>query len=263
MNPRDLKKLVIGVVILVLFLLLNPFGTIGAGERGIRLRFGAVVDEILNEGLYFRIPFVEVVKRIDVKIQKEQVKATAASKDLQEVTSVVALNFHLDPNKVTTIYQEVGIDYDDRIIAPAIQESVKASTAQFTAEELITKRAEVREKIRIILIGKIEKRGIIVDDFNIIDLDFSAAFNRAIEAKVTAEQDALAAQNKLAQVEFEATQKVTKATADAEAIRIQAQAITQQGGKDYVQLQAIDKWNGILPVNWYGGSVLPFIDIGH
>lgn len=261
-QAKAIKKLVIGLVLFILFLMLNPFGIVGAGERGIRLRFGAVTEDIIGEGLYFRIPFVESIKIMDVKIQKEQVTASAASKDLQTVTSIVALNFHLDPLKVADIYQSIGMDYDDRIITPTIQEAVKASTAQFTAEELITKRTEVREMIKALIIEKIGDIGIVVHEFNIIDLDFSASFNKAIEAKVTAEQHALAAKNKLEQVKFEAEQKVTKATAEAEAIRIQAQAITQQGGKDYVQLQAIDKWNGILPVNWYGGAVLPFIDIG-
>lgn len=258
---KTIKRIVIGLIIFFLVLILNPFGTIGAGERGIQLRFGAVTGKIFDEGLYFRIPLVEKVKRIDVKIQKEEVTATAASKDLQIVTSIVALNFHIDPDKVADIYQDIGMQYDERIIAPAIQESVKAATAQFTAEECITKRAEVREAIKSLLVEKIGEVGIVIHEFNIIDLDFSASFNKAIEAKVTAEQEALKAQKDLQRVEFEAEQKVTKATADAEAIRIQAQAITQQGGKDYVQLQAIDKWNGILPVNWYGGAVLPFINI--
>lgn len=257
-----IKKTVIGLVAFVLFLMLNPFGIVGAGERGIRLRFGAVTEGVIGEGLYFRIPFVESVKKMDVKIQKEQVTASAASKDLQTVTSIVALNFHLDPNKVADIYQNIGMDYDDKIITPAIQEAVKAATAQFTAEELITKRTKVRETIKELLTEKIGDVGIVIHEFNIIDLDFSASFNKAIEAKVTAEQDALAAKNKLEQIKFEAEQKVVAATADAEAIRIQAQAITQQGGKDYVQLQAIAQWNGILPVNWYGGAVLPFVNIG-
>ncbi len=254
-----IKRVIIGI--LAFFVIISTVGIIPAGQRGVRLRLGAVTGDVINEGLYFKIPFVENVKRMNVRIQKEEVVATAASKDLQEVSSVIALNFHLDPNEVARIYQEVGMNYDDVIIAPNIQEAVKDSTAQFTAEELITRRSEVRNKIQTLLTEKIALRGIVVDAFNIIDLEFSASFNKAIEAKVTAEQDALAAQNKLKQVEFEAEQKVAKATADAEAIRIQAKAIAQQGGEDYVQLQAIDKWDGVLPVNWYGGSVLPFVNV--
>ena len=187
---------------------------------------------------------------MDVKIQKEEVEASAASRDLQEVTSVVALNFHLDPNKVTSIYQKVGMKYQERIIDPAVQESVKAATAEFTAEELITKRGEVREEIKRLLKEKIEPMGILVDEFNIVDLDFSEAFNRAIEAKVTAQQRALEAENDLARVKMEAEQRIAQATAEAEAIRIQSQAVTQQGGKDYVNLKWIEAWQA-------GGSQVP------
>ncbi len=254
-QEKTIKSLVIGLILFVVFLIVNPVGMVGAGERGVRLRFGAVMDDVIGEGLYLRYPIADKIKIMDVKIQKEQVRASAASKDLQEVTSEVALNYHLDPTRVANIYQTVGIEYNERIIAPSIQEAVKAATAQFTAEELITKRSEVREKIKVLLAEKIEPMGILLDEFNIIDLNFSQAFNRAIEAKVTAEQDALAAQNKLEQVKFEAEQKVAKATAEAESIRIQAQAITQQGGKDYVNLQWIEAWR-------HGGAEVPNMIIG-
>lgn len=254
-QKRVLKKILTGFVILILFLFFNPFGIIGAGERGVRLRFGAVIDQAIDEGLYLRIPIADTIKIMDVKIQKDEVSASAASKDLQEVRSTVALNYHINPDMVTNIYQTVGMEYNMRIIAPAIQESVKAATAEFTAEELITRRSEVRERISTLLTEKIEKRGFIVDEFNLIDLDFSHAFNKAIEAKVTAEQNALKAENDLKRVEFEAKQKVTQATADAEAIRIQAQAITQQGGKDYVNLQWIEAWR-------HGGAEVPDMIIG-
>ena len=254
---KMIRNIIIVVVILLCVFIFNPFGTIGAGERGIRLRFNAVVGDPIPEGLYLKIPLVDHIEIMDVKIQKEEVTATAASKDLQEVSSIVALNFHIRPSDVNKIYQEVGIDYADVIITPAIQEAVKASTAQFTAEELITRRSEVKDKIQTLLKQKIEEVGIgiIVDAFNIVDLDFSKSFNLAIEAKATAEQDALAAKNKLEQVKFEAEQKIAKATADAESIRIQALAITQQGGKDYVNLQWIDAWKE-------GGAKVPEIIVG-
>ena len=254
------KGFSIGLIIfLLLIVVLNfPFGTIGAGERGIQLRFGAVTGKIFNEGLYFRIPFVETIKKIDVKIQKDEVGASAASKDLQTVSSVVALNYHLDPLGVAKLYQEVGVDYNSRIIAPALQESVKAATAEFTAEELITKRPEVRERIKELLSEKLVKRNILLDDFNIISFDFSLTFNAAIEAKVTAEQKALAAQNKLEQVKFEAKQKVADARGKAEAIRIESAAL--RNNPQVLQLRALEKWDGKLP-QYLGSEAIPFLSI--
>ena len=203
---------IVFIVIAVFVMIVNsPLGTVGAGERGIQLRFGAVTGKIFDEGLYFRIPFVESVQKMDVRIQKDEVAASAASKDLQIVTSKIALNYHLDPDSVNKIWQEVGKNYNARIIAPSIQEAVKAESAKFTAEELITKREEVKEKIKANLAVRLLKRSIIVDEFNIIDFEFYAAFNTAIEAKVTAEQLKLKADRDLERIVIEAAQKVADA----------------------------------------------------
>lgn len=243
----------IGVVIL----LFTTFGTIGAGERGVRTRFGAVVGDPLGEGLYIKIPFIEGIKTMDIKIQKLEVNADSASKDLQTVTTVVALNFKLDSSKVTGLYQSIGMDYKSRMIDPAIQEAVKSSTAKFTAEELITKRSEVREDIKLNLKTKLEPYGIIIDEFNIVNFDFSASFNAAIEKKVTAEQDALAAKNRLEQIKFEAQQKIEEAKGKAEAITIEANAL--RNNPDVLELRALEKWNGILPQ--VTGGAVPFINL--
>lgn len=253
------KWLVVGVLFFG-FLILNPFFIIRAGERGVVLRVGKV-SRVAGEGLGFRIPLVEKVKKLDVKIQKEEENSEASSKDLQTVSAVIALNYNLVPEEVGLLWQEVGKDYKFRIIDPAIQESVKAATARYTAEELITKREQVREDIKLILGEKLTPLHINVAEFSIVNFEFSKQFNASIEEKVKAEQDALKAQNDLKRVEFEAQQKVTAAKAEAEAIRIQAQAITQQGGRDYVQLQAVQKWNGILPINLYGSAPIPFLNI--
>lgn len=247
---------VVFVVLVGLALVFGSVGTVGAGERGIRLRFSAVVGDI-DEGLYFKLPFIEKVKIIDVKIQKEEVAASAASADLQTVSSTVALNFHPQPEKAAQIYQSVGMDYKSRLIDPAIQEAVKASTAKFTAEELITKRESVREEIKKHLVEKLSPSGISVDGFNIVNFDFSAQFNKAIESKVTAEQDALAAKNKLEQVKFEAEQKIAEAKGKAEAIRIESNAL--QSNPAILQLRALEKWNGIMPQ--VTGSAMPFINL--
>ncbi|MCH8049069.1 prohibitin family protein [Patescibacteria group bacterium] len=258
MNPRK-PIFIIGAFIILLVLIANfPFGTVGAGERGVQLRFGAVTGKVFDEGLYFRIPFVEKIVKMDVKIQKDEVEAPAASKDLQTVRSVVALNYHLDPNEVATVFQEIGLEYNARIIAPSLQEAVKAGTAEFTAEELITKRPEVRERIKVLLIEKLTPRGIILDEFNIVEFEFSATFNEAIEAKVTAEQDALAAQNKLERVKFEALQRIEEAKGKAQAITIESQAL--RNNPQVLQLRSLEKWDGKLP-QFLGSDAIPFINI--
>jgi regulator of protease activity HflC (stomatin/prohibitin superfamily) len=246
---------ILGVILIIL--LFSSFGTIGAGNRGVLLQFGAVQGKIFGEGLYFKIPFIQGVQKIDVRVQKEQADATAASKDLQEVSSKIALNFSLEPSKVSKIWQEVGKDYKERIVDPAIQESVKASTAQFTAEELITKRELVREEMKKLLKDKLEPRGILISELNIVNFDFSKVFNEAIEAKVTAEQQALAAKNKLEQVKFEAQQAIESAQGKAKAIQIEGDAL--RSTPQITELRWIEKWNGQVPQYW--GQATPFIGI--
>jgi len=259
-DPRQFRifSAIFGVLVAVV-LLFGSIGTVRAGERGIKVRFGAVVAT-LPEGLYFKVPFIEKVIRADVKIQKDEVDASAASKDLQTVTAKVAVNYHLDPTRVAEIYREIGIDYNARLIAPTLQESVKAATARFTADELITKRSEVRDAAKVALTEKLSPRGIAVDDFNIVNFDFSPSFNKAIEEKVTAEQNALAAKNKLEQSKYEAEQRIAQAKGEAEAIRIQVQAIQNQGGEEYVELKRIEKWNGAYPTTMLG-SATPLLNL--
>lgn len=243
--------------LIFLSVIFDFFGTVNAGERGVKLRFGAVTGTVLDEGLYFKIPVVEQVVKMDVKILKSETDATAASKDLQTVNARVALNYHIDHVRTADLYQNVGLLYNEKLISPTIQESVKASTALFTAEELVTKRPEVREKIKSLLREKLESHGIFIDEFNIVDFSFSKSFNEAIEAKVTAEQEALAAKNKLERIKFEAQQNIETAKGKAEAIRIEAQALSNN--PQVLELRALEKWDGVLP-KVTGGSI-PFISL--
>ena len=248
------KILIILTVFIVAF---NVFGTIGAGERGVLLQFGAVQDKVFNEGLYFKIPIIQKMIKIDVKIKKDEVPISAASKDLQIVTSRIALNYHLNPESVNKIWQEVGKDYNVKVVSPTIQEVVKAITAKFTAEELITKREEVKDQIKATLAERLFERFIIVDEFNIIDFEFSSAFNDAIEAKVTAEQLKLKADRDLERIKIEAQQRIAEAEGKAEAIKIEAQALMQN--LKVIELRWIEKWDGKVPTYWGGAS--PFIGI--
>lgn len=258
-SQLNVNKIVKRVIIsfAALTILFGSFGTIGAGERGILLQFGAVQDKVFGEGLYFKIPFIQSVVKIDVKIQKDEVPASASSKDLQVVTSKIALNYHLDPNSVNKIWQEVGKDYNSRIISPSIQEGVKSITAKFTAEELITKREEVKEQIKANLTERLLVHDIIVDEFNIIDFFFSPAFNDAIEAKVTAQQLKLKAERDLERIVIEKEQIITAAEGKAQAILIEAQAL--RANVKIVELRWIEKWDGKTPTYW--GEATPFFGI--
>ena len=250
-------RVAIAIAALLVLIWLSPFGVIGPGERGVHMRFTAVTGKVFGEGLYFVVPLIEKVQKVNIQIQKEEMKADAASKDLQTVHIVVAMNYHIDPSRVDKIFQEVGVQYKERIIDTAMQEGVKASTAKFTAEELITRREAVREDTKAQLKTRLQEMGIIVDEFNIVNFEFSKVFNDAIEAKVTAEQSALAAKNKLEQIKFEAEQRVAEAKGKAEAITIESNAL--RSNPQILEMRALEKWNGTLPQ--VTGGAVPFISL--
>jgi len=256
---KKIKKntLLLVVAFFVLIMLAGSVGTVGAGERGVLLQFGAVKDNVFDEGLYFKIPFIQQVVKMDVKMQKDEVPASASSKDLQIVTSKIAINYHLSPNNVNKVWQDVGKDYNSRIIAPSIQEAVKAVTAKFTAEELIIRREDVKDQIKINLAERLIKNNIIVDEINITAFDFSKAFNEAIEAKVTAEQLKLKAERDLERIRIEADQRVVEAEGKAKAIRTEAQALNSN--PKVVELRWVEKWDGKVPTYW--GNASPFVGL--
>lgn len=264
MKKGPMRLVLIIGAILVFFLFLQPWVQIGAGERGVVLNFGAVQENVLGEGLHFRIPIMQKVVPIDVKVQKVETNAEAASSDLQEVSSSVALNYHIIPDKANIVYQTIGIHFKERIIDPAIQEVMKAVTAKYTAEQLITERPKVSEAMRADLTERLLQHNIAVDAFSIVSFSFSKAFTEAIEAKQTAEQLALKAKRDLERVKIEAEQKVTAAKAEAEALRLQRANISPELielRRVEANLKAIEKWNGILP-QVTGGGAVPFIGVG-
>src|SRR3989338_3354432 len=249
-----------GVFLAVIILIswLNPFVIIGPGERGVVARLGAVQDRVFGEGLNYRMPIIEQIIKLDAKTQKLEVDAESYSKDLQIVDTKIALNFHLDAKLVQRLLQEIGMDYEVRIIGPAIQESVKAATAQFTAAELVSERPKVKEEIKSSLIARLTTRYIDVDDFSIMNFKFTESYEKAIEEKQVAEQNALKAQNDLRRIQVEAEQRVAQARAEAEAIKIQTEALQQN--QNLVRLEAVKKWDGVLP-KYMAGNAVPFIDL--
>lgn len=263
--PSQLARIVVSLVVaLIVIWILNPFVVIGPGERGVVMNFGAVQKDIMGEGLHMRIPIMQRVVIMDVKVQKGEGQGDAASKDLQQVTTNVAINYHLDPARVAETFQTVGSlnAVGDRIILPAVQESVKAATALYTAEELVSRRAEVRNQIRTLLRDRLSKNGVIVDEFSIVNFAFSREFSNAIEAKTTAEQLKLKAERDLERIRIEGEQKITGAKAEAEALRLQKENVTEnliELRKIEMQQRAIEKWDGRLPS--VTGGATPFIDL--
>ena len=255
--------LIIGAI-LVVILFFGPWVQIGAGERGIVLNFGAVQNEVLNEGLHFRVPIMQKVAIMDVKVQKAVTDAASASADLQDVTLAVALNYHVIPDKANVVYQTIGIEFKERVIDPAIQEVMKAVSARYTAEELITKRPAVSTAMKESLAERLLASNIAVDAFSIVTFSFSRVFTEAIEAKQTAEQLALKAKRDLDRIKIEAEQTITAARAEAESLRLQRANISLdliELRKIEANLKAIEKWNGILP-QVTGAGAVPFIGVG-
>jgi regulator of protease activity HflC (stomatin/prohibitin superfamily) len=259
---RPLKYVFGAIVALILITFLNPFVTVGAGERGVVLNFGAVQPVVLGEGLHFRVPIMQQVIKMDVTIHKSQTDAESVSKDLQDTKSTIAVNYHILPEKANWIYQNIRQEYKERIIDPAVQEVVKAITARYTAVDLITQREKVRSEIKDMLKSRLLTYDIVVDDFSIVNFKFSQQFEQAIEAKQTAEQLALKAQRDLERIKIEAEQKVASAKAEAEALRLQKENVTPQLVKlrqIEASIKAIDKWDGRLPK--INSGAVPFIDV--
>lgn len=264
MKNKSIKMaLIIGVSLLFL-LFLKPWVQIGAGERGVVLNFGAVQQNVLGEGLHFRVPIMQKIIRMDVKVQKATTDATASSSNLQEVSSTVAINYHIIPDKANIVYQSIGVEFKDRIIDPAVQEVVKAVSARYSAEDLITKRSAVSDAMKSTLTERLLAHNIAVDALSIVGFSFSKIYMDAIESKQTAEQLAMKAQRDLERIKIEGEQKITSAKAEAEALRLQRENISTdliELRKIEANLEAIKKWNGILP-QVTGSGAVPFIGVG-
>jgi regulator of protease activity HflC (stomatin/prohibitin superfamily) len=270
MGLNKLKILAAIITFIVIIVILSESVVIvQAGHRGVVLYVGAVENKVLGEGLHFIIPFAEQVIQLEVRTLKFQADASAASNDLQEVATVIALNYHIDPNDANIIYQQLGADYSDRIIAPTIQESVKASVAKFNAEELITKRETAKAVIAQAIRNTLSSRDITVETVFITDFKFSEAFASQVESKVVAFQKYLTEQNNLRAVQVVANQTVVQAQAQArsnvakaegesQAIKVITEQLRQS--PQYLQWQSINRWNGQMPYS-LGSGGFPFFQL--
>jgi len=259
---QNVVKIFIGVVGIIVVLLLNPFATIPAGYRGVLTTFGKPSDEVYSEGIHFVWPIAQSMNRVAVAIQKGEGDGDAASKDLQTVHTKIAINYHVRPDAVVSVYRDLGNEPGERIIVPSVQEAVKAITARFTAEELISKRSQVRDEIILALKERMSRHGLIVDEFSIVNFNFSRTFNEAIEAKTTADQLKIKAEKDLQRIEVEAKQKIARARAEAESLGLQRQQVTPELlrlRETENQAKAIEKWDGRLPTTT--GGAIPFLNI--
>ncbi len=280
---RVIIPAVIGLII-VIVLVTASVKTIDAGHRGVLLQFGAVDTSVsLSEGLHFVVPFRDQVIPIEVRTQKVVVSSTSASKDLQEVSTEVALNYHIRPESAQLLYRQLGYDYDNRVILPAIQESVKQVTARFTAEELITMRETVKNQIEQQIQARLANYNIVLETLSITEFRFSTTFTKAIEAKVEAQQRALQAQNELRRIQIEANQTEAKAIGEQRAAIAQATGLKQANvlkaegesaainiidqqlrqSPTYLDWLKAQRWDGQLPLvlSEGGQGATPFIEI--
>ena len=279
------KQILMGVgALLVLVLLWGSFVVVESGYVGVVRTLGAVEDDAFEEGFHMKIPLMQDVQQIDVRLRKSEQQATAASKDLQVVSAQVAVQYSLIGTVMPKIFQNIGARaevVDTNVIDPAIMESVKAITAQYTAEELVTRRAEVKiqiqQEIEEFIGTTLRQKGVVgaihVANVAITDFKFSSEFNRAIEEKVQAEQEALKAENeklrRVTQAEASAAERTLAADAEAykleveskaraEAIRREAEALKDNPA--LIQLRIAEKWDGKLP-QVSGGGVIPLLNI--
>lgn len=248
-----------GVVFLLGAILFRPFVIINAGERGVVMHFGKVQNQVLDEGIHPIMPVLTSVKKLNVRVQKNDINARAASKDLQDVTTEVAINWHIDPAQVNTVYQRIGNNEQivSGIITPAVSEVLKAATAKKNVEEILTKRTELKGEIDDQLKKRLASYGLLVDDVSLVNFGFSPEFNKAIEAKQIAEQEAKQAEFTALRAKQDAEAAVNRAKGQAEAQRLQRLTLTPE----LLQQQAIEKWDGRFPAVMGGNGSLPLINI--
>ena len=268
---KGVKWIVIGAA--AIFVAVNSFTIVPAGNTGVVLTLGEVSANPLSEGFHVKAPFVQTVENMSNKIRVYETPASAVSKDLQTVSSSIAVNYRLVSDKSPDMYKNVGVDYQTILITPVVQECMKSATAKYNAEQLITDRESVSNEVKTALDSKLNAYGIYIEKFNIVNFDFSAEFNTAIEAKQVAEQNLLKTKTEQEQAKViantEAEKKVIAAKAEAEAILKQAQAqadanklLDESLSNKVIAYEQIQKWDGVMPkVTGKDGGLLIDVNI--
>lgn len=248
---KVIKLIIIGIVSLFLIItLFCSFTTIKSGEVGLKIRFGKIVDSKLVEGFNFKIPYIERIVKVNIKVQKSELKVESSTKDMQIINTSIAVNYKVDSSKAVNLYKTVGNRYDDVVLQPAIKESIKSAIAKYNAEEITTKRAEVSLDCLNTIQEKVKKYGIIVEDFNLTDFSFSDEYTKAIESKQVAEQN-------YEKAKLEAETKIVQAEATKKANDMLKQSLTDE----LIAKQFIEKWDGKLPATYAGDDILKMFNL--
>lgn len=251
--------LVVGLFIFALLLVfINPIAIVGVGERGVKVTLGRVSPTSYLEGVHFVTPLISKIYTMDVKTQKKIFNTQVYTKDIQQARITYVVNYNLQPDNAHKMYREVGKEYVDVILIPTFEGTIKDVIGKWNAQDLVANREKAADEILIKLQNQLNTKYVNVSDFQMTEIKYSDTFEKAIESKVTAEQEALKAKNKTVQVEEEARQKLISAQAEAKSMSIRANALTQN--KALVEYEAVQKWDGKLPEYMMGNSI-PFINV--
>lgn len=243
----------------LLLILFGCFSTIKTGEVGIKTRFGKIVSSTNSEGIVFKSP-LEKIEKIDIKVQKceNEVALSTSTKDMQVVNNItVSVNYRIDGARVVDLYKKVGTKYNETVLEPAIQETIKAVISKYTAEELVTKRSEISLDINNTLNERINDYGINSTAVAINNFDFSEAYNQAIEQKAVSEQNVLTAKQELEKARVESEKKIVEAEATNKANELLKQNVTDE----VLMKQFIEKWDGKLPATYAGDDILGMFNL--
>lgn len=260
-TPVNWKQFIAPVVILLLAVsAFNSYFTVAAGNVAVKLRFGKIIGAY-DEGLHFKLPFIDTVEKFSVRIRKDSFKTEAFSKDLQTVKLQLAINHRIQPDTIISVYRNLGPDYTNTVLRPMVEEWTKAVLAKYSAEAVISNRVQVAKELDEILKSKMNEKQVIVSDIAITDFDFSPQFLKAVEEKQIAEQEAKRATNLVEKVKKEAEQKILQAEAEAKSLRLQREVVSDNLIKlrqVEAQLKAIEKWDGRMPT-YMAGDQMPFV----
>ena len=259
--------IILGIILCIIIIVgLNCITTVPTGYVGVKTRFGKVQQDVIQEGLNMKAPFIEKIVKIDCKTKKIETESEGSTKDMQTVKIAIAVNYNVNKETANQLYKEVGVDYENVIINPSLLESIKSAMAQYTAEELITKRAEVSNKIQEGILEKIADRGFSVTEFNIINIDFSEQYDQAIEAKAVKQQEVITAQAELEKQKIQNQKEIEIAEKDAKVMELQNSQITENTlrlRELRVKEILINKWNGGLPATVLSQDIFGMLNLGN
>lgn len=255
-----ITPIVITLLLILFICFFNPIAIVGVGERGVKVTLGKVSPHSYTEGVHFVTPFITHIKNMDVKTQKNFVETSVYTKDIQQAQISYVLNFNLQPANAHKMFQEVGTNYSENILMPVVEGTIKDVIGKWNAQDLVANRERATKEILDKLQSHLAENYINVTDFQMTAISYSNVFEKAIESKVTAEQEALRAKNKTVQIREEANQRVISAEAEARSMTIRANALTQN--KALVDYEAVQKWDGKLP-EYMMGNTVPFLNMGN